>query len=317
MRAFAALLAVMVGWAASPVATFAADETPARPLLDLARELAQQRAAPSGNSANDSGVREAEHALRQAHVPADAVCAASLGAARYAGLHGDLGAALREQGDVAGAARAFGRAQACRPRDANILASLGRVLFRARQFDAARSSFEAALAIEPRTVRFNRDLGEIDFVTQRWVDAIARFRYVAASEDNRTYAGYDQLMLWVAQSRAGLAKPDFVARTPGEGWPQPLLLFMRNQYTEAELAKPIKEGDEALASRAYTEDNSPIATDQRLAEALFYVGEMYWARGLPSVAREYFTAIVNIKLNDAKVHELALAEIANLRKEEK
>jgi lipoprotein NlpI len=313
MRAFAALLAVMGGWAGSPAATFAAEETPARPLLELARELAQKRAKPSGNSANDSGVREAEHGLRQAHVPHDADCAASLGAARYASLYSDLGAALREQGDLAGAARAFRSAHVCRPRDPNILASLGRVLLQARKFGDARLSFAAALAIEPRTVRFNRNLGEIDFVTQRWVDAIARFRYVAASEENRNFAGYDQLMLWVAQSRAGLARPDFVARTAGEGWPQPLLLFIRNQYTEAELAMPIKEGDEALNSSVYASDESPVATDQRLAEALFYVGEMYWARGQPAVAREYFTAIVNIKLNDEKIHELALAEIANLR----
>ena len=102
-------------------------------------------------------------------------------------------------------------------------------------------------------------------------------------------------------------KPEYVTRTPGEGWPQPLLLYMRGEYTEAELIDPINEGDD--------DDNTQpnTSTDERLCEALFYVGEAYWARGQPEVARDYFAALVNIKVLYFLEHGLALAEIAKLR----
>jgi lipoprotein NlpI len=49
-----------------------------------------------------------------------------------------------------------------------------------------------------------------------------------------------------------------------------------------------------------------------LCEALYYVGEEYWARGQPDVAREYFAAVVNIKVVGFIEHGMALAEIARL-----
>jgi len=114
-------------------------------------------------------------------------------------------------------------------------------------------------------------------------------------------------MYWLSQMRAGVAKPEMVGRTPGEGWPQPLLLYMQGQYTEAELTAPVRQGDD--------EDNAPpnTSTDERLCEALFYVGEAYWARGQSDVARDYFAALVNIKVIYFLEHGLALAEIAKLR----
>ena len=44
------------------------------------------------------------------------------------------------------------------------------------------------------------------------------------------------------------------------------------------------------------------------------MGEDYWARGQPEVARDYFAALVNIKVIYFLEHGLALAEIAKLRK---
>ena len=111
----------------------------------------------------------------------------------------------------------------------------------------------------------------------------------------------------LAQRRAGIAKPEWVARTPGEGWPQPLLLYMRGEYTEAELIAPIEEGN----SRYNDQPNT--STEERLCEALYYVGEEYWARGQPDVARDYFAALVNIKVVYFLEHGLALAEIDKLR----
>jgi len=285
----------------------AADPAP-HPLLELARDLQATRKLDLRDTPGSPELRQAEHALEQAHAPQDAECAHSLGAARFADLHMDVGAAHVGLGDFSGAATAYRRAHSCRPRDSQILAALAGVLFDARDYSGARASINAALAIEPRSVNSNRLAGNIDFVGERWADAVARFRYVAASDPDRVQASYGQLMLWLAQMRAGVAKPEYVPRTPGEGWPQPLLQYMRGEYTEEELVTPIKEGDDGDNSQPNT------STDERLCEALFYVGEAYWARGQPEVARDYFAALVNIKVIYFLEHGLALAEIAKLQK---
>jgi lipoprotein NlpI len=279
----------------------------AHPLLDLARELADKRDQPAHLSADTSEVRVTEHALTQAKPPAGDKCAGSMGAARYAALYTQLGYASYALGDVAGAESAYRSALACRPRDATIFEAIGQVRFRARDYDGARSALESALALDPRSVQISRQLGNIDFVTQRWADAVAHYRYSASSDVDRYVASYNQLMLWLAQMRAGIAKPEFVARSPRTGWPQPLLLYLRGQYTEAELVKPIREGDSDYDAQPHT------STEQRLCEALFYVGETYLARGETPVAKHYFAALVNIKVLDYDEHGLALSEIANLQ----
>jgi lipoprotein NlpI len=277
------------------------------PLLELARSLQSTRKPAMRGTPGTPALRHAEHALEQAGVPPDGECARSLGATRFADLHVDVGAARVGLGDFPGAASAYRSASACRPRDAQILAALAGVLFDARDYAAARTAINASLAIAPRAVNSNRLAGNIDFVAERWADAVARFRYVAASDPDRVQAGYGQLMLWLAQMRAGIGKPQFVERLPGEGWPQPLLLYMSGEFTEAELIEPIQEGDEEYNSQPNT------STDERLCEALFYVGEAYWARGQPEVARDYFAALVNIKVIYFLEHGLALAELAKLR----
>jgi len=303
------MLACLLALPASPgVAAQKSDDQPAaHPLLDLAHELQKTRKPDLRVAPGAPGLREAEHALAQVQAPADTACAGSIGAMRYASLHIDLALARTGQGDFAGAAQAYRSAHACRPRDAQILAALAGVLFDARDYQGAREAINAALAVEPRAVNSNRLAGNIDFVAERWADATARFRYVAASDPDRVQAGYGQLMFWLSQMRAGVAEPEYVERTPGDGWPQPLVLYMRGQYSEADLTVPIREGDD--------DDNPQLntSTDERLCEALFYVGEAYWARGQLDVARDYFAALVNIKVIYFLEHGLALAEIAKLR----
>jgi len=287
------------------------------PLLERAREREAERARASmdGKSGGPEisfgylTLREALHSRDQAHVPDDSSCAGSLGANRYAALHNDVAASRTLEGDFPGAAADFRRALACRPRDAEILGALAGVLFDARDLAGARAVNNESLSINPRSVSSNRLAGNLDYVEERWADAIARFRYVAASDDDRVRAGYGQLMLWLAQRRGGVARPEFVVRTPGDGWPQPLLLYMRGEYTEAELIDRINEGD--------SEDNTQpnTSTDERLCEALFYVGEEYWARGQIDVARLYFAALVNIRVLYFLEHGLAIAEIAKLQVE--
>jgi len=304
-RAPPVLLLCLLGLPGPPPAS-AADSS-AHPLLDLARERQLSRNLERRVTPGAPALRQSEHALEQAHVPPDEECAGRLGATRFADLHADVGAARVGQGDFLGAAAAYRSAHACRPRDALILAALSGVLFDARDYAGARQAINASLAIEPRSVNANRLAGNIDFVDERWADAVARFRYVSASDPDRVQAGYGQLMFWLSQMRAGVAKPEYVQRTPGEGWPQPMLLYLRGEYTEEELIAPIKEGDDDFNSQPNT------STDERLCEALFYVGEAHWARGQPELARDYFAALVNIKVIYFLEHGLALAEIAKLR----
>jgi lipoprotein NlpI len=298
---------------ALPLASVAADQTKdqsehsAHPLLELARERERTRALTARGIADSSGVREAQHQIDQAHVPTDEECARNMGAPHFASLHAQLAVARTAEGDFTGAAHEYRSAQACRPHDPEILAALAGVLFDARDFAGTRAAITASLAIDARSVSSNRLAGNLDFVAEHWADAIARFRYVAASDDDRVLAGYGQLMLWLAQRRAGVTNPEFVVRTPGDGWPQPLLLYMRGEYTEAELIVPIRQGDDADNLQPNT------STDERLCEALYYVGEEYWARGEVAVARDYFAALVNIKVIYFLEHGLALAELAKLR----
>ena len=250
MRALPLLLALAV---AAPLV--AQDRTPAPPGTYPLLEFARQREADRLQEAREDekyappagfeylNLKQALHARDQAHVPPDEQCAGSVGAARFAELHVDVGTARAIDGDYPGAAAEYRRALACQPRNADILDALGGVLFDARDLQGARAANDESLALDPRSVSSNRLAGNLDYVEERWADAIARFRYVAASDGDRVRAGYGQLMFWLAQLRGGITHPEFVARMPGEGWPQPLLLYMRGEYTEAELIERIDEGD--------------------------------------------------------------------------
>ncbi len=291
--------------AAAPTAAVAAGAT--HPLLELARERQARQYEGARPTPFGSSAREMRHSLEQARVPRDEDCAASVGAPRFAELHASAAATLSGDGDLPGAAAAYRRALACRPRNGDLHAALGGVLFDARDYAGARAATNAALALDARSVNAIRLAANLDFIEERWTDAIPRFRYVAASDPDRVRAGYGQLMYWLAQSRAGIAHPEWVTRTPGEGWPQPLVLYLRGQYTEAELVVPINEGDD-------DDNNQPnTSTDERLAEALYYIGQAHWARGDSKAALDYFTALVNLRVTYFLEHGLAIAEIAKLR----
>ena len=284
-----------------------AADTRSHPLLDFARQREQSSEHSDRNIASRSDLIEAQHALDQGRVPSEADCPRSIGAQRYANLYTTLAATRAALGDLKGAAAAYRSAHACRPRDPNILAALGGVLFDARDYAGARAETEAALAIDPRSVTTTRLAANIAFVDERWADAIAHFRYVASSDPDRVTAAYGQLMYWLAQARAGMPHPEYVTRSPGDGWPQPLLLYMVGEYTEQELVARVIEGDDESNTQPHT------STDERLCEALFYVGEAYWARGDRETARNYFAALVNLRVLYFLEHGLALAEIAKLR----
>lgn len=304
MKLARALLCCCLIGSAARAAPAAHTESGEFPLLDLARELEPTRNVAQRFDYTTSELRSAEHALEQAHPPADAECAGSLGASVYANLHFEVAQARSARGDFAGAAQAYRRALACTPRRARVLNNLAGALLDARDFAAAREYVQQALAMNPRSVFLTRMAANLDFVEERWADAVSRYRYAAASEPDRVRAAYSQLMYWLAQMRAGVAKPQFVERRHPESWPKPLLLYLQNQYTESELVTEVRAGDNEYAN---------VSLDERLCEALFYVGEAHWARGRPEVARDYFAAVVNIKMIRFREHSLALAEIAKLQ----
>lgn len=270
------------------------------PLLELARELAHTR-KPGLRTYDAPELRPSEHALEQAQPPDDAECAGSLGAPVFAGLHNDVAQARKAQGDFHGAVMALRRALACTPRNAWLMGSLANALFDARDVPAAREAIQQAIAIHPRSVFLARIAAKVDFIQERWADAVSRFRFVAASEPDRTRASYAQLMYWLAQMRAGVARPEYVARRPADDWPKPLLLYLQDQYTESELVVAVRQGED-----------EEVDVDERLCEALYYVGEAHLARGDRELARRYFAAVVNIRVIDYIEHGLALAEIAKL-----
>jgi len=288
-------------------AAFAADHEPGKhPLLDLARDLAKTRKPRAPFEPGAPELRQAEHALQQSDAPPDAECAGSLGASTFAELHADVGRAREAKGDFMGAAENYRRALACSPRSARFLGNLADTLFDGRDLAGARSAISDALGIDPRSVYLTRIAANIDFIEERWADAVTRFRYVAGSEPDRPRAAYAQIMYWLAQKRAGVARPEFAARRQPEGWPKPLMLYLQGEYTEGELVMPIREGDDEYGNSS---------TDERLCEALYYVGEAHWARGDVALARDYFAAMVNIKVIYFIEHGLALAEIAKLRQQ--
>jgi tetratricopeptide (TPR) repeat protein len=302
MKLARALLCSCLVWASG----YAAEHPPGEhPLLDLARALETTRKSQPDGRYYAPEVRSFEHALEQADPPADADCARSMGASVYADLYVDLGQALEAGGDYRGAVRAYRRALACVPRSARILANLAAAQFSARDVAGARAAVHEGLAIDSGGVYLNRVAGAIDFIEQRWANAVSRFRYVAASEKDRERAAFAQLMYWLAQLRAGVPKPEFVARRHTEDWPRPLMLYMQGQYTEIELLGAVRDVEG---------DYGEVLTDQRLCQALYYVGEAYWARGNPDVALDYFTAVVNTRVVHLDEHSMALAEIAVLRK---
>ena len=85
------------------------------------------------------------------------------------------------------------------------------------------------------------------------------------------------------------------------------MLYMRGEYTESELLEHVRDGEYA------SEGGGGPDTDERLCEALYYVGEAHWARGNPEVARRYFAALVNLRVIYYLEHGLALAEIAKMQ----
>ena len=296
----AASLALL--WSAALPAAAPADA--AHPLLQLAREREQERDAITHDAYYATQLNRVEHEREQARPPADELCSGSMGAGRFAELHMNVGAAREGLGDIDGALAAYRSAMACRPRSLRGHLQLAKVLFGTRDADATRAVLEQALAIEPRNLEVNRRVASLEFVSGRWAEAMARFRYVAASDPVPESAAFAQLMFWMTQRRAGVREPEWVSRRLEDHWPRPLVLYARGEYDEAGLVGHIRTHED--------ESWGHDVVDSQLASALFLVGEALLARGEPGLARQYLAAVVNIRLIHTDEYQLAMWEIARL-----
>jgi lipoprotein NlpI len=285
-----------------------ADAAADTPLLTYAMQ--QQFAAVPDDEASRTALARAEHALHVTQTPREN-CARTIGAQRFAELWHDLGIARANRADHRGAIIALQRALDCLPRDIDMLASLAVERKWNGEYEAARKLLERALTIDAAVAGVRQQIGQIDFIQERWADAIGHYRYAATRHQDTADARYAEIMFHLAQRRAGVVRPEVLRRErrpadeDADGdeeieWPAAILETLRGARTEKEL----------LA--AVLDDSSYPGTQERLCEALYYLGQEWLARGERETARRYFAAVVNTRVLYFIEHNLALIELRRM-----
>jgi tetratricopeptide (TPR) repeat protein len=233
--------------------------------------------------------------------PPPGPCSGTLVAPRLSATYVALAEARSGLGDSVGAADAYRRAGACSPRVARLqgdlcleLANLGRVA-------EARAAARRGLAIDRDDFSSNSCLAQIDYVAERWPDAVPRIRFLVTHAEDADLATYWEILLWLAGRRSGIAAPELVSRDLATDWPTPILEYLRGRATEASLRD------------ALTKVADPLRRRERLCEALYYVGQGRLAAGDAATARQYLAAAVNLKVLYFTEHHLAVAALARLR----
>jgi tetratricopeptide (TPR) repeat protein len=271
---------------------------PEMPLFDFAQEL------PFVVMTDDSQLRRqlvrAEHDLKQTPPPGGD-CARTLGASRFADLYYTLGSTRFQMGEMSAAIDSFRKSVGCDPRNPNVYALLAAAFLNAGQPAQARIEAERGHAIDGENVEAAGMLMQIDFIEERWQEAIAGLRRLIAATPDTERVAYFQCFLWLAQLRSGVAAPGFAASELTEDWPRPLLDWLEGNLTEEQVVERVKEARTGHRQR------------ELLVEALYYVGQTRLARGEREPARLYFTAAVNLKVTYFIEHRMALAELAKMR----
>ena len=286
-----------------PALASATDETEApsaTPLLDYALE----QTLPTLQYGEALTKRLASvTAEMQRHPPPEGnECVHTLGASRFAQQYDDLGSARSGLGDDTGAIEAYEKALACTPRAPAIYAELASELLHVGRLADARRAAERGTALDRDSAALDSVLSQIDFVQERWADAVARLRTVATTEPDDERATYWQCFLWLAQRRAGTRQPELATRNAGyDGWPTPILDALKGSVTEADVLAEVRKQPDERRRR------------EILAEALYYLGQLRLANGDATTARRYFAATVNLKVLYFIEHHMALAEITKMR----
>ncbi|HTT02397.1 MAG TPA: tetratricopeptide repeat protein [Steroidobacteraceae bacterium] len=269
------------------------------PLLDYARTLSFDTLP--GEQSDRRELARATYAIAHDPPPSED-CARTLGARRFAGLLDELGAARAALGDPEGAVQAYQAALACSPRTLYLHAALAEELMHAGRYTEALATASRGLAIDRNDYRLGNIIARLYFIEERWSDAIAWLRWSAAAAPGPEPAMYWECFLWVAQRRAGTARPQLTGRMLTDSWPRPVLETLQGKLAEDGLLEEVRKEPSAHRRR------------EILVEALYYVGELRLADADTDGARRYFAAAVNLKVLYFVEHHMALAELAKLRR---
>jgi lipoprotein NlpI len=234
--------------------------------------------------------------------PPETNCAQTLGAKRFSNLYDDLGSAYSNVGDNAKAIEAYSKAIACSPRADYLHEQLAAALLDIGRYDDARAEAQRQVALG-RTTSFSLYalLAQLDFIQDRWQDAVAHARLAAVGAPDDEQASYWQCFLWLAQKRRGTQEPALVSRREPEAWPMPILDSLQGKISQAELTDAVAAEEDGHRRR------------EILTEALFYTGEKYLVDNKPAEATKYFTAAANLQVTYFIEHHLATAELEKLR----
>jgi lipoprotein NlpI len=233
--------------------------------------------------------------------PPDTNCAKTLGARRFATLLDDLGSAYSNLGDDTKAADAYSKAISCSPRATFLHAELAASLLNLGRYDEARIEVQRQLATSRPDFAIHNLIVQLDFISDRWPDAVTNARLAVTEAPDDEQAIYWQCYLWLAQERKGIQEPELVTRRAAESWPRPVLELLERKIGEADLLDDVRAETDAHRRR------------EILTEALFYTGEQRLADHRTEDAERYFTATVNLQVPYFIEHHLAMAELAKLR----
>jgi lipoprotein NlpI len=234
--------------------------------------------------------------------PPDANCAQTLGAKRFAFLLDDLGGLYSNMGDDAKAAETYSKAIACNPRAEFLHAQLAAALLGMGHYDEARLETQRQLTLGRANFSVYTLLTQLDFIQDRWQEAVTHARLAATEAPDDEQATYWQCFLWLAQKRIGTQDPVLVNRSASAGWPAPILESLRGNINETELTDAVKS------------EHDEHRQHEILAEALFYSGERRMAENKAAEATKYFTAVTNLQVTYFIEHHLATAELSKLRR---
>src|SRR5262249_43832149 len=137
------------------------------------------------------------------------------------------------------AAEAYSRAIACSPRADYLHAQKAAALLDMSRYDEARLETEREVKLGRANFSVYTLLTQLDFIEDRWQDAVAHARLAATEAPDDEQATYWQCFLWLAQKHAGAAEPVLINRQRPTDWPGPLLESLEGKLSESELTDAV------------------------------------------------------------------------------
>jgi lipoprotein NlpI len=233
--------------------------------------------------------------------PPDTQCAQTLGAKRFAFLFEDLGSVYSSMGEDAKAADAYSKAIVCNPRAEFLHAQLAAALLDMGHYEEARFETQRQLTLGRASFSVYTLLTQLDFIQDRWSDAITHARLAASAAPDDEQATYWRCFLWIAQKRSGTQDPVLLNRRTPQTWPGPILASLQGKISEAQLADAVAAEHDGHRQR------------EILTEALFYTGQKLLTENRTPEALKYFEATAAQQVPYFIEHHLSLAELQKLR----